>query len=133
MRSTTSTAWAFACVCVGYALYVLLSWATDELLKPALTENSFSFADICAQFVYTSLGAFVAAMLSRDTKRVSIWMSAIGLCLGAVSVILTWQDGSPRWYHVLLYLTYVPAVLAGTSLARLRLKGSRQKTGRVEM
>lgn len=108
------------CILLGYALYVLLTWATDLLLTRTLSPGHFYAADTAAQFVFTSAGAFVATHLAHNRRAVSVWMSGLGVCLGAISIISTWHDSTPHWYHIVLYCSYVPAVLCGTFLASLK-------------
>src|SRR5512138_2963536 len=116
-------------VIAGLLVTVILSTGVDAVLhatgifpplgKP-MSGGLFGLA-LAYRLVFNTLGCYLAARLAPRNPMTHAWiLGGIGMAIGAVGAIATWNSGpefGPHWYPIALIVTTPPCAWLGGRLA----------------
>jgi hypothetical protein len=115
-------------VLTGYMSIGVLVVLTDMVVGKICPSNyvsgttppAFYFVvSLVAAPLYSVLGGWICARLSRKPWRDAVALVIFGEIMGVASLAMTWNS-QPHWYGLALLALYPPAVLLG---AWLRMRG----------
>lgn len=91
------------------------------LMKQPITDRLALLAT-SYRIVISVAGAWLTARLAPDKPmKHALILGGIGVVLGLVGVIATWDMGlGPRWYPILLFVMALPQCWAGARLYQLQ-------------
>jgi hypothetical protein len=72
--------------------------------------------DVVIQCLYTVVAGYMCCVIAQRSQRIAMaGLIAIGLVLGAVSLVTSWKS-EPHWYGIGLYVVYAPCVWIGWTI-----------------
>jgi peptidoglycan/LPS O-acetylase OafA/YrhL len=119
-------------ILAGFLAVVILSLASDLLMhaiglfphlgqpmtdKPLLIATAY-------RTIYATIGSYITARLAPYQPMLhALWGGVIGLVLGIIGAVTTWNSGpafGPHWYPIALIVVALPCAWAGGKLAEKR-------------
>jgi hypothetical protein len=97
-------------VFVAYLTNVLLVAGAEQLVGRLFFQTRYFVADVLTQSAIQVGCGYLCARIS-NTRAAIAGLIAIGLLVGAISLLASWR-GEPHWYAVALLSVYAPCVLA---------------------
>ena len=125
---TRRTGRSILAILVGFLVVVIISIATDLVmhsiglfprLGQPMTDKPLVIAT-AYRLIYGVLGAYITARLAPyNPMQHSLWGGVIGMVLGIMGAVATWNKGpafGPHWYPVALIVTALPCAWIGAKL-----------------
>ena len=124
---------SFLALFAGFVLVVVLSLGADMAMyamhfAPAPGQRMSDGALVVAflyRTVFAILGSYLTARLAPHSPMLHAMIGGlIGLCLGTVGVLVTWnspQAAGAHWYPIAVALVAIPAGWIGGKLCRERV------------
>ena len=106
---------------VAYLINALLVAGTEQLLGRLFFHTRYFVADVLTQSAIQVGCGYLCARIS-NTRAAIAGLIAIGLLVGAISLLASWRN-EPHWYAIALLAVYAPCVWLGYHLARHRQLG----------
>lgn len=107
-------------VFVAYLTNALLIVGMEQLLGRLFFQTRYFVADVLTQSAIQVGCGYLCARIS-NTRAAIAGLIAIGLLVGAISLLASWR-GEPHWYAIALLSVYAPCVWLGYSAARHQIK-----------
>ena len=103
----------------GYLGNAILVAATEQLLLKLAPRPAFFFLDLLSQCVCGVAGACLCCLISEERERLlaAIVFNGLGLVLGAISIVTSWNQ-EPHWYGIGLLCVWTPCTWTGYIFAR---------------
>src|SRR5215475_1293536 len=130
-RRIGRSVWA---IFAGFLVVVILSIATDLLMHaigvfPQIGQRASDKAFLLATIyrsVYAILGSYITARLAPYHPMLhALWGGVIGLVLGVIGAVTTWNRGpefGPHWYPISLIVVALPCAWVGGRIAEKHLR-----------
>ncbi|MBZ5530164.1 MAG: hypothetical protein LAO20_01915 [Acidobacteriia bacterium] len=122
-------------VLAGIIVTVVLSIGTDKVMHAAgifpqlgqsMSDSLFLLAT-AYRTIYSVAGAYLTARLAPNRPMAhALWLGALGLVLGTVGAVVTWNKVpslGPHWYPVALVVLSLPQCWLGGFLYRGKQAG----------
>jgi hypothetical protein len=121
-------------ILAGFLAVVILSIATDILMHAIglfprigqpMTDKPLALATVYRS-IYGIIGAYITARLAPYQPMLhALWGGFIGLVLGIIGAVTTWNRGpefGPHWYPVALVVVAIPCAWTGGKIAEMHLR-----------
>lgn len=103
-------------VFAGYVTNALLVGITEAIYVRFLDRRKYLVADLLTQIFATIIGAYLCCFIAqRGRKIAAISLTILGLIIGLISLVTTW-NAEPHWYGIALLSVYAPSVWMGYTL-----------------
>ena len=129
-RPIGRSVWA---IFAGFLVVVVLSIATDLLMHVVgvmppigqpVTDKPLLVATIYRS-IYAILGSYITARLAPYQPMLhALWGGVIGLVLGVIGAVTTWNRGpefGPHWYPIALIVVALPCAWVGGKIAERQM------------
>jgi len=129
-RPIGRSVWA---IFAGFLVVVVLSIATDLLMHVVgvmppigqpVTDKPLLVATIYRS-IYAILGSYITARLAPYQPMLhAMWGGVIGLVLGVIGAVTTWNRGpefGPHWYPIALIVVALPCAWVGGKIAERQM------------
>lgn len=85
--------------------------------EPFSSPSVFLIANLLRSFFTSLIGGYIAALVSGEFRRVTMFLGAI-LVVAGIGVQYIYWDMAPAWYHVTFVLMLYPMTVLGGRLRR---------------
>jgi LytS/YehU family sensor histidine kinase len=97
-------------VFAGYVTNALLVGITEAIYARFLDGRKYFVVDLLTQIFATIIGAYLCCFIAqRGRKIAAISLTILGLIIGFISLVMTW-NAEPHWYGIALLSVYGPCV-----------------------
>lgn len=105
-------------VVAGYLTNAVLIAGTEQMLSKLGTRGSHFAADVVTQCMIQIASGYLSSRIATAQRLIATsGFIVVGLLIGSVSVITSWQT-EPPWYAITLLCIYAPCVWVGYRLDR---------------
>jgi hypothetical protein len=110
---------------LGYAFIGVLIAGTDQMyawMVPGFASMKmpptwYFVASMSTDTVYTFLGGWICALISRGDRQATLGLVILGELAGVASTVYLWNT-VPHYYSFFLLIVYPPAVWLGAKLKK---------------
>jgi LytS/YehU family sensor histidine kinase len=103
-------------VFAGYVTNALLVGITEAIYVRFLDRRKYFVADLLTQIFATIIGAYLCCFIAKRGRKIAaISLATLGLIIGLISLVTTW-NAEPHWYGIALLSVFAPCVWMGYTL-----------------